>query len=191
MPGQKRRYNVRFPPRRIKKIMQKDTEVGRMAMAVPVIISRALEIFLKSLLTKTCVITESKLSTVVSVAHMKQCIESEKLFHFLKDLVAQTTPTTQKDNRGMRTNSMKFLLKNHLKWRKWLRKVASTHLTTTRVPASRSSTSAYDCATSGSRCEVTAAPHFIMSLLLTFVFCLCCPGSWSQISEAKKSQCFS
>uniref|UniRef100_A0A669F913 Transcription factor CBF/NF-Y/archaeal histone domain-containing protein n=1 Tax=Oreochromis niloticus TaxID=8128 RepID=A0A669F913_ORENI len=101
MPGQKRRYNVRFPPRRIKKIMQKDTEVGRMAMAVPVIISRALEIFLKSLLTKTCVITESKLSTVVSVAHMKQCIESEKLFHFLKDLVAQTTPTTQKDNRGM------------------------------------------------------------------------------------------
>ncbi|XP_019204693.1 dr1-associated corepressor homolog isoform X3 [Oreochromis niloticus] len=55
---------------RIKKIMQKDTEVGRMAMAVPVIISRALEIFLKSLLTKTCVITESKLSTVVSVAHI-------------------------------------------------------------------------------------------------------------------------
>uniref|UniRef100_A0A3Q0T9S7 Transcription factor CBF/NF-Y/archaeal histone domain-containing protein n=1 Tax=Amphilophus citrinellus TaxID=61819 RepID=A0A3Q0T9S7_AMPCI len=100
MPGQKRRYNVRFPPRRIKKIMQKDTEVGRMAMAVPVII-RALEIFLKSLLTKTCVITESKLSTVVSVAH-KQCIESEKLFHFLKDLVAQPTPTAaQKDNRGM------------------------------------------------------------------------------------------
>ncbi|XP_030575452.1 dr1-associated corepressor [Archocentrus centrarchus] len=102
MPGQKRRYNVRFPPRRIKKIMQKNTEVGRMAMAVPVIISRALEIFLKSLLTKTCVITESKLSTVVSVAHMKQCIESEKLFHFLKDLVAQPTPTAaQKDNRGM------------------------------------------------------------------------------------------
>ncbi|XP_013765137.1 dr1-associated corepressor isoform X4 [Pundamilia nyererei] len=101
MSGQKRRYNVRFPARRIKKIMQKDAEVGRMAMAVPVIISRALEIFLKSLLTKTCVITESKLSAVVSVAHMKQCIESEKLFHFLKDLVAQTTPTSQKDNRSM------------------------------------------------------------------------------------------
>ncbi|XP_039898463.1 dr1-associated corepressor [Simochromis diagramma] len=111
MSGQKRRYNVRFPARRIKKIMQKDAEVGRMAMAVPVIISRALEIFLKSLLIKTCVITESKLSAVVSVAHMKQCIESEKLFHFLKDLVAQTTPTSQKDNRSMRTNSMKFLLK--------------------------------------------------------------------------------
>ncbi|XP_013765136.1 dr1-associated corepressor isoform X3 [Pundamilia nyererei] len=145
--------------------MQKDAEVGRMAMAVPVIISRALEIFLKSLLTKTCVITESKLSAVVSVAHMKQCIESEKLFHFLKDLVAQTTPTSQKDNRSMRTNSMKFLLKNHLKWRKWLREVASTHLTTTRVPASRSSTSAYDCATSASFHYVSLHLSFVSAVL--------------------------
>uniref|UniRef100_A0AAQ5XTI0 Transcription factor CBF/NF-Y/archaeal histone domain-containing protein n=1 Tax=Amphiprion ocellaris TaxID=80972 RepID=A0AAQ5XTI0_AMPOC len=102
MPGQKRRYNVRFPPRRIKKIMQKDTEVGRIAMAVPVIISRALEMFLKSLLTKTCLITQSKLSAVISIAHMKQCIESEKLFHFLKDLAERTSTTAaQKDNRGM------------------------------------------------------------------------------------------
>ncbi|XP_040916968.1 dr1-associated corepressor isoform X1 [Toxotes jaculatrix] len=102
MPGQKRRYNVRFPPSRIKKIMQKDTEVGRIAMAVPVIISRALEMFLKSLLTKTCLITQSKLNTVMSVAHMKQCIESEKLFHFLKDLAERATSTAaQKDNRGM------------------------------------------------------------------------------------------
>ncbi|XP_008314269.1 dr1-associated corepressor isoform X1 [Cynoglossus semilaevis] len=102
MPGHKRRYNVRFPPSRIKKIMQKDTEVGRIAMAVPVIISRALEMFLKSLLTKTCLVTQSKLSGVVSVAHMKQCIESEKLFHFLKELVERVTSTTaQRDNRGL------------------------------------------------------------------------------------------
>ncbi|XP_074548452.1 dr1-associated corepressor [Halichoeres trimaculatus] len=102
MPGQKRRYNVRFPPGRIKKIMQKDAEVGRIAVAVPVIISRVLEMFLKCLLTKTCLITQSKHSGVVSVAHMKQCIESEKLFHFLKDLAERATSTaSQKDNRGM------------------------------------------------------------------------------------------
>uniref|UniRef100_A0A3Q3XLT3 Transcription factor CBF/NF-Y/archaeal histone domain-containing protein n=1 Tax=Mola mola TaxID=94237 RepID=A0A3Q3XLT3_MOLML len=100
MPGQKRRYSVRFPPSRIKKIMQKDAEVGRIAMAVPVII-RALEMFLKCLLTKTCLITQSKLSTVLSVAH-KQCIESEKLFDFLKDLVEGATSTAnKKDSRAM------------------------------------------------------------------------------------------
>ncbi|XP_017550031.1 dr1-associated corepressor isoform X1 [Pygocentrus nattereri] len=89
MPGQKRKYNVRFPPGRIKKIMQKDTEVGRMATAVPVIISKALEMFLISFLTKTSFITQSKNSRVMSVNHMKQCIESEKLFDFLKDLAEQ------------------------------------------------------------------------------------------------------
>ncbi|XP_062863678.1 dr1-associated corepressor isoform X2 [Trichomycterus rosablanca] len=89
MPGQKRKYNVRFPPGRIKKIMQKDTEVGRMATAVPVIIS--LEMFLISLLTKTSLITQSKNSRVISINHMKQCIESEKLFDFLKELAEQAS----------------------------------------------------------------------------------------------------
>ncbi|MEQ2311363.1 DR1-associated protein 1 (negative cofactor 2 alpha) [Ameca splendens] len=101
MPGQKKQYSVRFPPGRIKKIMQKDTEVGRIAMAVPVIISRALEMFLKSLLTKTCLITQAKFSNILSVAHMKQCIESEKIFHFLKDLTEEATSTATQDNRGM------------------------------------------------------------------------------------------
>ncbi|KAA8589306.1 hypothetical protein FQN60_012671, partial [Etheostoma spectabile] len=87
---------------RIKKIMQKDTEVGRIAMAVPVIISRALEIFLKSLLTKICVITRGELSAVVSVSHMKQCIESEEHFHFLRDRAEQAAAkASQKDKRGM------------------------------------------------------------------------------------------
>lgn len=101
MSGHKRRHSVRFPPSRIKKIMQKDTEVGRIAKAVPVIISRALEMFLKALLTKTCLITQSKLSTVVSLAHMRQCVESERMFHFLKDLLERTSATQQKDSKNM------------------------------------------------------------------------------------------
>ncbi|XP_061111582.1 dr1-associated corepressor [Conger conger] len=100
MPRQKRKYNVRFPPGRIKKIMQKDTEVGRIAAAVPVIISRALEMFLKSFLIMTSQITQSKHSRVMSMAHMKQCIENEKLFDFLKDLAEQATaPASQGEGR--------------------------------------------------------------------------------------------
>lgn len=94
MPGQKRKFNVRFPPGRVKKIMQKDTEVGRIATAVPVIISKALEIFLKSLLTMTCKITQSRNSRVMSINHMKQCINSEKLFDFLKDVADQTSTSS-------------------------------------------------------------------------------------------------
>uniref|UniRef100_A0A671M138 Dr1-associated corepressor n=1 Tax=Sinocyclocheilus anshuiensis TaxID=1608454 RepID=A0A671M138_9TELE len=97
MPGQKRKYNVRFPPGRIKKIMQKDTEVGRIATAVPVIISKALEMFLRSLLTMTCKITQSRNSRVMSINHMKQCIHSEKLFDFLNDLADQASTASTSD----------------------------------------------------------------------------------------------
>ncbi|XP_053701908.1 dr1-associated corepressor isoform X1 [Synchiropus splendidus] len=100
MPGKKKKYNVCFPPSRIKKIMQKDPEVGRIAKAVPVVISRVLEMFIKSLLLKTCLITESKSSGTMSVSHMMQCIESESLFHFLKDLAEQAVLKAQKDNRS-------------------------------------------------------------------------------------------
>ncbi|XP_039598064.1 dr1-associated corepressor isoform X2 [Polypterus senegalus] len=87
MPGKKRKYNARFPPARIKKIMQKDKEVGKVASAVPVLISRALELFLKSLLTKSCQIAQSKHTRTMTQGHIQQCIETEKHFHFLKDMV--------------------------------------------------------------------------------------------------------
>ncbi|KAJ8963645.1 hypothetical protein NQ314_005492 [Rhamnusium bicolor] len=38
MPSKKKKYNARFPAGRIKKIMQTDEEVGKVAQAVPVII---------------------------------------------------------------------------------------------------------------------------------------------------------
>jgi hypothetical protein len=38
MPPKRKKYTARFPPARIKKIMQTDEEVGKVAAAVPVII---------------------------------------------------------------------------------------------------------------------------------------------------------
>ncbi|XP_062864633.1 dr1-associated corepressor [Trichomycterus rosablanca] len=88
MPSKKKKYNARFPPARIKKIMQTDEEIGKVAAAVPVIISRALELFLESLLTKACHITQSRNAKTMTTSHLKQCIELEQQFDFLKDLVA-------------------------------------------------------------------------------------------------------
>ncbi|XP_054609399.1 dr1-associated corepressor isoform X2 [Dunckerocampus dactyliophorus] len=88
MPSKKKKYNARFPPARIKKIMQTDEEIGKVAAAVPVIISRALELFLESLLTKACHVTQSKNAKTMTTSHLKQCIELEQQFDFLKDLVA-------------------------------------------------------------------------------------------------------
>lgn len=41
MPSKKKKYNARFPPARIKKIMQADEEVGKVAAVVPVIICKS------------------------------------------------------------------------------------------------------------------------------------------------------
>lgn len=87
MPSKKKKYNARFPAGRIKKIMQTDEEVGKVAQAVPVIISRTLELFVESLLTKTLRITNARNAKTLSPSHMKQCIISESRFDFLRDLV--------------------------------------------------------------------------------------------------------
>ncbi|XP_034948451.1 transcription regulator complex subunit bur6 [Chelonus insularis] len=87
MPSKKKKYNARFPAGRIKKIMQTDEDVGKVAQAVPIIISRTLELFVHSLLTKTMQITSAKRARTLSPFHMKQCILSESRFDFLKDLV--------------------------------------------------------------------------------------------------------
>ncbi|KAH8401720.1 hypothetical protein KR009_007491 [Drosophila setifemur] len=87
MPSKKKKYNARFPAGRIKKIMQSDEEIGKVAQAVPVIISRTLELFVESLLTKTLRITNSRNAKTLSPSHMRQCIVAEKRFDFLKELV--------------------------------------------------------------------------------------------------------
>jgi len=67
--------------------MQTDEEVGKVAQAVPVIISRTLELFVESLLTKAMEITSAKNAKTLTPSHMKKCILSEQRFDFLKDLV--------------------------------------------------------------------------------------------------------
>ncbi|XP_012553665.2 dr1-associated corepressor isoform X1 [Hydra vulgaris] len=87
MPSKKRKYEARFPPARIKKIMQTDEEIGKVAAAVPVIISRSLEIFLQSLVETTAKYTNDRKAKTMTTSHLKHCIENEGKFDFLKDLV--------------------------------------------------------------------------------------------------------
>ncbi|KAM9302419.1 dr1-associated corepressor [Gastrophryne carolinensis] len=107
MPSKKKKYNARFPPARIKKIMQTDEEIGKVAAAVPVIISRALELFLESLLKKACQVTQSRSAKTMTTSHLKQCIELEQQFDFLKDLVA-TVPDMQGEAEDNHTEGEKL-----------------------------------------------------------------------------------
>lgn len=109
MPGKKKKYNARFPPARIKKIMQSDEEVGKVAAPVPVIISRALELFAETLLGRAKRVTAQRGARTLTPSHLKFCIHSESRFDFLRDLVS-TVPDLQGDMdneaAGVTGNSM-------------------------------------------------------------------------------------
>lgn len=67
--------------------MQTDEEVGKVSQHCPIMISRCLELFIESLLSKTVRVTNSRNAKTLSPSHMKLVIESEKNFDFLRDLV--------------------------------------------------------------------------------------------------------
>jgi histone H3/H4 len=100
MPGKKKKYNARFPPARIKKIMQTDEEVGKVAQAVPVIISRALELFAENLLDQANKVTLRRGARTLTPSHLKFCIENERKFDFLRDMVTNV-PDLQDDDLEM------------------------------------------------------------------------------------------
>ena len=55
---------------RIKKIMQTDEDVGKVAQPVPVIISRALELFVENLLKKANDITSQRGARTLTPSHL-------------------------------------------------------------------------------------------------------------------------
>ncbi|XP_033733886.1 dr1-associated corepressor-like [Pecten maximus] len=104
MPSKKKKYNARFPPARVKKIMQTDEDVGKVAAAVPVIISRALELFIESLIRKTSETTQSRNAKTLTATHIKQTIHSERKFDFLRDLVAAVPDHQVEEETDSSTN---------------------------------------------------------------------------------------
>ncbi|KAF9157371.1 hypothetical protein DFQ26_008794 [Actinomortierella ambigua] len=84
----RRNYKTKFPVARIKKIMQLDEDVGKVAQATPVLISKALELFMQSLIDEACVETRAKNAKRLTVAHLKKTIQDKDQFDFLRDIVA-------------------------------------------------------------------------------------------------------
>ncbi|ELR10408.1 hypothetical protein VC83_00498 [Pseudogymnoascus destructans] len=80
---------TKFPVARIKRIMQADEEVGKVAQVTPVAVSKALELFMISLVTKSASLTRSTNSKRVTAVHLKKAIEADEQFDFLNDIVSK------------------------------------------------------------------------------------------------------
>lgn len=79
--------STKFPVARIKKIMQKDEEVGKVAQATPIVISKALELFLGLIIDEASKVTIERGSKKVEAYHLKHAVETTEMLDFLKELV--------------------------------------------------------------------------------------------------------
>ncbi|KAF2846414.1 histone-fold-containing protein [Plenodomus tracheiphilus IPT5] len=85
-----------FPVARIKRIMQADDDVGKVAQVTPVVVSKALELFMISLVTRAAAEAKSRNSKRVGAVHLKQAIMKNEQFDFLNDIVSKVADAPEK-----------------------------------------------------------------------------------------------
>ncbi|GBL49462.1 hypothetical protein ACI3LY_000062 [Candidozyma auris] len=83
------KIKTHFPAARIKKIMQSDEEIGKVAQATPIVVGRALEIFMANLVEAA--IKEAKAAGVrrIAASHVRAAVENTEQFDFLVDAVSK------------------------------------------------------------------------------------------------------
>ncbi|QPC78843.1 hypothetical protein HYE68_009595 [Fusarium pseudograminearum] len=80
---------TKFPTARIKRIMQADEEVGKVAQQTPIAVGKALELFMIQLVTKSADVAKDKGSKRVTASMLKQVVETDEQWDFLRDIVSR------------------------------------------------------------------------------------------------------
>ncbi|GAA5899293.1 uncharacterized protein JCM6883_005173 [Sporobolomyces salmoneus] len=78
---------ARFPLARIKKMIQTDEDVGKVAQATPIVVSKALELFLASLVEASVKDAESRGSQKLTAYGLKRAINATSTLDFCADIV--------------------------------------------------------------------------------------------------------
>ncbi|KAK7403865.1 hypothetical protein QQX98_010369 [Neonectria punicea] len=80
---------TKFPTARIKRIMQADEEVGKVAQQTPIAVGKALEMFMIQLVTKSADVAKEKGSKRVTAPMLKHVVETDEQWDFLRDIVSR------------------------------------------------------------------------------------------------------
>lgn len=97
-PASSIEVKTKFPVARIKRIMQADEDVGKVAQVTPIAVSKALELFMISLVTKAAKEAKDRNSKRVTASHLKQAVAKDEVLDFLADIIAKVPdqPTGRK-----------------------------------------------------------------------------------------------
>ncbi|KAF6825438.1 histone-like transcription factor and archaeal histone [Colletotrichum musicola] len=91
---------TKFPTARIKRIMQADEEVGKVAQQTPIAVGKALELFMIAVVSKSAEIAREKNSKRVTAQMLKQVIETDGQYDFLADIAAKVGDEEKKGGRS-------------------------------------------------------------------------------------------
>lgn len=86
------KIKTHFPAARIKKIMQSDEDIGKVAQATPVVVGRALEIFMANLVEAAIVEVKKAGVRRIAASHIRQAVENNEQFDFVEDVVLKYLP---------------------------------------------------------------------------------------------------
>ncbi|RWA10391.1 hypothetical protein EKO27_g4729 [Xylaria grammica] len=93
---------TKFPTARIKRIMQADEEVGKVAQQTPIAVGKALELFMVQLVHKSAEVAKEKNSKRITAPMLKQAIDSTNEWDFLREIVAKVTEEKEGAKSGGR-----------------------------------------------------------------------------------------
>ncbi|ODV86579.1 hypothetical protein CANARDRAFT_27014 [[Candida] arabinofermentans NRRL YB-2248] len=77
------KIKTHFPSARIKKLMQSDEEIGKVAQATPVAVGRALELFLCSLVEKSVETATNDQTRKITTQILNNTINNNEQFDFI------------------------------------------------------------------------------------------------------------
>jgi len=84
--------DTKFPVMRVKKIMQTNNEIGKIADLTPLFISKALELFIADVTKKAANEMFTHGHSKVTPSHLKAVIDKEESFAFMRDQVRKIPP---------------------------------------------------------------------------------------------------
>ncbi|PXF47700.1 Dr1-associated corepressor [Gracilariopsis chorda] len=98
----RRKGTSAFPVARIKKMMQADEEVGKIATATPVLVAKALECMMEYVLHEAAQEARSRSTTTLTPQHLKLAVMRNDSFDFLRPLFSAVDLRTDDNHASPR-----------------------------------------------------------------------------------------
>lgn len=98
-----KQMKTHFPSARVKKLMQSDEDVGKVAQATPLVVGRAVELFMCALVEKALEESKKGHSKKVNVQTLKKVIDSNEEYDFVADVCDKYIPANN-PNENNETN---------------------------------------------------------------------------------------